>query len=137
MARPCHGTPGPAPTPALLGSGLSAQAAPTASTATAGTSGTQATSAAWSCPAYRLCVWTGKNGTGTRAVFKYGDVNLADSVGPRGMNNKISSYRNRTGRTWSFHNYTNDNGTTRYAHPWTYGNVGSTMDNKASSIKRR
>ena len=53
------------------------------------------------------------------------------------MNNKISSYRNRTGRTRSFHNYTNHNGTTRYAHPWTHGNVGSTMDTKASSIKRR
>lgn len=32
---------------------------------------------AWACPDDSLCVWTGANGTGARAVFKNGDVNLA------------------------------------------------------------
>lgn len=127
---------------AVLGSGVAAQAAPTAQssgTATSiagGISSTQSTTTAWSCPANRLCVWTGRNGTGTRAVFANGDVNLADSVGPRGMNNNISSYRNRTGRNWRFHDGKNYNGTTRYAHPWKYGNIGSAMNNKTSSIKK-
>jgi hypothetical protein len=93
--------------------------------------------AAWDCPDNRLCVWTGNNGTGARAVFANGDVNLNAAPGPSGMNNNISSYRNNTDRNWSFHDGVNYNGRTRYAQPRTYGYVGDAMDNETSSIKKR
>lgn len=93
--------------------------------------------AAWACPADSLCVWTGANGTGARAVFSNGDVNLAAAPGPSGMNNAITSYKNTSYRNWSFHDGINYNGTTRYAQPRTFGNVGAAMNNKASSIKKR
>lgn len=130
-----------ASTAAILGTGLSAQAAPTATSSSAGTSATQAATGQWDCPKYRLCVWTGKNGTGTRAVFKYGDVNLGDSTGPRGMNNNITSFWNRTGRHWRLYNGTGYNGTSRLVHvdgeDGSFdGDLGWRTDNKTSSIKR-
>ncbi|MEC3976414.1 peptidase inhibitor family I36 protein [Amycolatopsis sp. H20-H5] len=47
------------------------------------------------CPAARMCVFSGLNGSGLIGAFTVGDGNLADSSGPAGLNNTIESVWNR------------------------------------------
>lgn len=63
----------------------------------AGLVGANAASAATGfdrCPAGYLCLFTGTNGTGTMAYFRYGSTNL----GLQGMDNRVWSLRNRSGK---------------------------------------
>lgn len=52
------------------------------------------------CPADRLCIWTGLGGSGAIGIFRVGDADLGDAVGPRGLNNNAESMMNRTGKNW-------------------------------------
>ncbi|WP_199487760.1 peptidase inhibitor family I36 protein [Actinomadura spongiicola] len=57
------------------------------------------------CPVGYYCVFDGHDGTGTMAYFKWGSPNLAD----QNMDNKVSSYWNRTTRyfgVYDGYNYT-------------------------------
>lgn len=47
------------------------------------------------CPDTWFCAFTGQNGNGVMAQFKWGDANLNDSNGPTGMSNNIQSVWNR------------------------------------------
>lgn len=47
------------------------------------------------CPDTWFCAFTGQNGNGVMAQFKWGDANLNDANGPTGMSNNIQSVWNR------------------------------------------
>lgn len=96
----------------------------------------QAASGYSRCPANRMCVFTGLNGSGAIAIYKNGDVNLADSTGPTGMNNNIESMINRTSSNWRFFEKTNYNGKEWVGGPGGGANVVPALRNKISSLKR-
>lgn len=59
---------------------------------------------AWSdCPNGRSCIFAELGGGRPFAHFATGDGDLADSSGPRGMNNRTQSVWNRTGRDWCYY----------------------------------
>ena len=88
------------------------------------------------CVGYRMCVFTGPNGSGTMASFVYGDANLGDSIGPTGMNNNIESYINNSGHHWDFWDGAGYTGEIRHSEPWVGGrNFGAGFDNRASSLR--
>ncbi|HMM96618.1 MAG: peptidase inhibitor family I36 protein [Micrococcales bacterium] len=88
------------------------------------------------CPANRMCVFTGPNGTGAIGIFRNGDVNLADGVGPVGLNNNIESMRNRTSGYWCFYKDTNYNGYVWRGGPGGGANTIPAATNVISSLKR-
>lgn len=88
------------------------------------------------CPADRMCVFTGPNGSGVIGIFQNGDVNLGDSVGPTGLNNNIESMRNRTGSDWCFWTGINYNGTVWRGGPGAGANTVPAATNTISSLKR-
>ena len=47
------------------------------------------------CPDGWFCAFTGQNGNGAMAQYKWGDGNLNDADGPTGMSNNIESVWNR------------------------------------------
>lgn len=59
------------------------------------------------CPDTWFCAFTGQNGNGVMAQYKWGDANLNDAHGPTGMSNNIQSVWNRRAHEWIV-----------YANPW-------------------
>lgn len=88
------------------------------------------------CPNFRLCVFSGPNGTGAMATFASGDANLGDSVGPQGMNNNIESFINNTGWHCDFWDYANYTGDIRHSEPYQGGvTLGAAWANRISSLR--
>lgn len=88
------------------------------------------------CPAGRLCVWTGLGGTGAIGIFRTGDANLGDSVGPRGLNNTIESAWNRTGSDWCFYDGANYSGAfLGPTTPGSRGNLKTEYRNRITSLE--
>lgn len=106
--------------------GLTVAAAPAASAATGYDR----------CPADRMCVFTGPNGSGAIGIFQNGDVNLGDSTGPTGLNNNIESMRNRTSSDWCFYAGINYNGQSWRGGPGGGANTVPAATNTISSLKR-
>lgn len=52
------------------------------------------------CPDGWFCAFTGQNGNGVMAQYKWGDANLNDANGPTGMSNNIQSVWNRRAAGW-------------------------------------
>ncbi|MEU7618355.1 peptidase inhibitor family I36 protein [Micromonospora rifamycinica] len=87
------------------------------------------------CPQFRMCVFTGPNGSGTMAAFAVGDGDLGDSNGPTGMNNNIESFWNNSGHHWDFWDLPGYSGDIRHSEPYVGGkNFGSAWDNRVSSL---
>ncbi len=55
------------------------------------------------CPANRSCIFAGLNGGHGYGSFATGDGDLADSSGPRGLNNTMESYSNRRNELWCYY----------------------------------
>jgi hypothetical protein len=88
------------------------------------------------CPANRFCVFTGTNGSGVMAYFNdAGDPNLADSSGPRGMNNNIESIWNRRGSEWGLYNDANYRGGLTLILTGAKGNIEARYRNLATSVE--
>jgi hypothetical protein len=87
------------------------------------------------CPKGDLCVFTGKNGTGTMATYKKGDYNLGDKTGPRGMNNNIESVWNRGNHYFLLWGKPGYKGADASAFPGSKGNTRPKFTNWASSIE--
>lgn len=88
------------------------------------------------CPANRFCVFTGTNGSGVMAYFNdAGDPNLADSSGPRGMNNNIESIWNRRGSEWGLYNNANYTGGLTLILTGAKGNIEARYRNLATSVE--
>uniref|UniRef100_UPI003F491418 peptidase inhibitor family I36 protein n=1 Tax=Actinomadura sp. CA-154981 TaxID=3240037 RepID=UPI003F491418 len=86
------------------------------------------------CPAGYFCVFDGHNGTGLMAYFQWGSPNLAD----QGMNNKTSSFWNRTNRWWVGRDGYNYSGHATFsASPGHILNIPTTWyaNNRTSSLK--
>jgi hypothetical protein len=88
------------------------------------------------CPANRMCVFSGKNGSGAIGIYQNGDVNLGDSIGATGLNNTIESMRNRTSSKWCFYKDTNYNGQRWVGGPGGGANTVAAATNVISSLKR-
>ncbi len=88
------------------------------------------------CPADRMCVFTGPNGSGAIGIFANGDVNLGDTIGPTGLNNNIESMRNRTSSYWCFFDGINYNGNSWRGGPGGGANTVPAATNTISSLKR-
>ncbi|MFI5736124.1 peptidase inhibitor family I36 protein [Kribbella sp. NPDC051587] len=86
------------------------------------------------CPAGRFCAFTGPNGTGVIAIYTKSDRNLADRVGPRGMNNNIESAWNRYKWEFGLMNDANFAGKGVIYKSGAKGNVPKNLVNKASSV---
>jgi hypothetical protein len=87
------------------------------------------------CPNFRMCVFTGPNGSGAIAYFLNGDGNLGDSSGPVGMNNNIESIWNRSGHTWVLFDGVGYTGTMWTSRPYVGGNnVVAAAANRVSSL---
>ncbi|TDC59157.1 hypothetical protein E1258_18915 [Micromonospora sp. KC207] len=88
------------------------------------------------CPDFKMCVFTGPNGSGTIAWFSTGDGNLGDSSGPVGMNNNIESIWNRSGHTWELFDGAGYSGTMWTSRPYVGGNnVIAAAANRVSSLR--
>ncbi|TDB71312.1 peptidase inhibitor family I36 protein [Micromonospora sp. KC721] len=88
------------------------------------------------CPNFRMCVFTGPNGSGAIAYFSTGDGNLGDSSGPVGMNNDIESIWNRSGHTWELFDGVGFSGTRWVSRPYVGpNNVIPAAANKVSSLR--
>lgn len=87
------------------------------------------------CPSNRMCVFTGTNGTGAIGIFANGDGDLADSTGPRGLNNNIESVWNRRGSHWALWNDKGYGGNHTLVAPRAKGNIPVAYRNIASSLK--
>jgi hypothetical protein len=88
------------------------------------------------CPANRFCVFTGTNGSGVMAYFNdAGDPNLADSSGPKGMNNNIESIYNRRGSEWGLYNDANYKGGLTLVLAGAKGNIVAKYRNVATSVQ--
>ncbi len=87
------------------------------------------------CPANRMCVFTGVNGTGAIGIFSVGDANLGDSVGPRGLNNNIESGWNRRGDEWALWNNAGYAGGITLFYDGARGNIAAQYRNITSSLK--
>lgn len=88
------------------------------------------------CPAARMCVFSGPNGSGAIGIYQSGDVNLGDSVGPTGLNNTIESMRNRTSNNWCFYKDANYGGQKWVGGPGGGANTVAAATNVISSLKR-
>ena len=88
------------------------------------------------CPASRMCVFSGRNGSGTIGIYQNGDVNLGDSIGATGLNNTIESMRNRTSGNWCFYKDTNYNGQRWVGGPGGGANTVAAATNVISSLKK-
>ncbi|CCH30279.1 peptidase inhibitor family I36 protein [Actinosynnema sp. NPDC047251] len=55
------------------------------------------------CPSARMCIFNNLNGGTPYGSFATGDGDLADSNGPRGLNNNAESVSNRTNQLWCFY----------------------------------
>lgn len=55
------------------------------------------------CPANRSCIFAGLNGGHGYGSFATGDGDLADSSGPRGLNNTMESFSNRRAELWCYY----------------------------------
>jgi hypothetical protein len=86
------------------------------------------------CPANRMCVFTGVNGTGAIGIFTVGDANLGDSVGPRGLNNNIESAWNRRGDEWALWNDAGYQGGITLFYDGARGNITARYRNITSSL---
>jgi hypothetical protein len=87
------------------------------------------------CPNFRMCVFTGPNGSGAIAYFLNSDGNLGDSSGPVGMNNNIESIWNRSGHTWVLFDGVGYTGTMWTSRPYVGGNnVVAAAANRVSSL---
>ncbi|MFC9688237.1 peptidase inhibitor family I36 protein [Kribbella sp. NPDC056951] len=86
------------------------------------------------CPANRFCAFTGPNGSGVIAIYSKSDANLADRIGPRGMNNNVESAWNRQKWEWALMNDANYRGTGVVYKAGIKGNVPKNLLNKASSV---
>ncbi|RYI98949.1 MAG: hypothetical protein EON52_27020 [Actinomycetales bacterium] len=62
------------------------------------------------CPAGKLCVFSGTNGSGVIGIFSTGDVDLGAAPGPSGLNNNIESVWNRSSSNFAFYPERNYNG---------------------------
>ncbi|MBB5802628.1 hypothetical protein F4560_002396 [Saccharothrix ecbatanensis] len=81
-----------------------AQAADTADVRTYTAPSDSVSTLAWSdCPAARMCIFANLNGGRPYGYFASGDGDLADSSGPRGLNNTTESVWNRTSQYWCFY----------------------------------
>jgi hypothetical protein len=87
------------------------------------------------CPANRFCVFSGVNGTGVIAYYTASDANLADSVGPKGMNNNIESVWNRRGSEWGLYNDANYKGGLTLVLVGSKSNIVAKYRNLASSVQ--
>lgn len=88
------------------------------------------------CPDFKMCVFTGTNGSGAIAYFSTGDGNLGDSSGPTGMNNNIESIWNRSGHTWELFDGIGFSGTRWESDPYVgHNNVIAAAANKVSSLR--
>lgn len=87
------------------------------------------------CPDFRMCVFTGTNGSGVIAWFSTGDADLGDSVGPVGMNNNIESIWNRSGHDWALFDGAGYTGTRWVSYAYAgHNNVIAAAANKVSSL---
>ena len=87
------------------------------------------------CPANRMCVFAGRDGTGVIGIYTTGDVNLGDNVGPTGLNNNVESMINRTSGTWCFYDGINYNGPFWAGGPGGGANTIPAATNTISSLK--
>jgi peptidase inhibitor family I36 len=87
------------------------------------------------CPANRMCVFSGTNGSGVMASFARGDGNLADSSGPRGLNNNIESVYNRRNEYWGLFNNKGYSGGVTLVEPHAKGTIAAKYRNLATSLK--
>lgn len=87
------------------------------------------------CPANRMCVFTGTNGTGAIGIFAVGDANLADAYGPQGLNNTIESVWNRRGSEWALFNDKNYDGGITVVVQGAKTNIPLKFRNITSSLK--
>ncbi|WP_169742070.1 peptidase inhibitor family I36 protein [Phycicoccus jejuensis] len=89
------------------------------------------------CPNFKMCVFTGPNGTGVMATFSVGDANLGDNIGPTGMNNNIESTYNRTGHDWDLWDgagYTGEHWVSHTHYDGHGRNVYAGIANRVSSL---
>ena len=87
------------------------------------------------CPANRLCVFSGVNGSGVIGYFTTGDGNLADTSGPRGLNNNIESAWNRRAEVWCLWNDAGYQGAFGIAYGGSKGNIPAGSRNLTSSLR--
>jgi len=87
------------------------------------------------CPQFRMCIFTGYNGSGVMAAFAIGDGNLGDSNGPTGMNNNTRSFFNNSGHHWDFWDLPGYDGAIRHSEPYVGGkNFGAAWVDRVSSL---
>jgi hypothetical protein len=86
------------------------------------------------CPANRMCVFSGVNGTGTIGYFTAGDANLGDATGPRGLNNTIESVWDRRGDEWCLYNDAGYRGGITLVYSGAKTNIAAAYRNITSSL---
>jgi hypothetical protein len=88
-----------------------------------------------SCPAARSCIFNNLNGGTPYGSFATGDGDLADSSGPRGLNNQAESVWNRTGQDWCFYDAGGFNTLIFIVGPGFQGNLLPEDRNKVTSLR--
>jgi len=88
-----------------------------------------------SCPAARSCTFNNLNGGTPYGSFASGDGDLADSSGPRGLNNSTESVWNRTGQDWCYYDGGGFSGLIFIVGPGFQGNLDPVDRNKVSSLR--
>jgi hypothetical protein len=88
-----------------------------------------------SCPAARSCIFNNLNGGTPYGSFASGDGDLADSSGPRGLNNSTESVWNRTGQYWCYYDGGGFNVLIFIVGPGFQGNLDAVDRNKVSSLR--
>lgn len=87
------------------------------------------------CPANRSCIFAGLNGGHGYGSFASGDGDLADSSGPRGLNNTMESFSNRRGEYWCYYDGGGFNNLLFAVAPGAQGNLLPEHRNRVSSLR--
>lgn len=87
------------------------------------------------CPAARMCIWTGLNGTGAIGIFAVGDANLGAAPGPSGLNNNAESMMNRTSQRWCHYDGANYTALMAAGGPGGGANMLTQFRNRITSLR--
>jgi hypothetical protein len=87
------------------------------------------------CPANRSCIFAGLNGGHPYGSFASGDGDLADSSGPRGLNNTMESFSNRRGDLWCYYDGGGFNNLIFRVASGAQGNLLPEHRNRVSSLR--
>jgi hypothetical protein len=87
------------------------------------------------CPSNRSCIFAGLNGGHGYGSFATGDGDLADSSGPRGLNNTMESFSNRRGQQWCYYDGGGFNNLIFRVDPFVQGNLIPEHRNRVSSLR--